>query len=376
MNEAFLRLIGPFPFNTLLKISNSDLAEIKSSALKHNLLMLVLSRLNGLKGSFAGNAAVERFLEEARGAYLSAVSVSMRQEAEEKRILDALSLADVPALVIKGNALARDIYGDPNCRPSSDSDILIRKRDAFIADRIVQSSGYAPESGLPLGYCIHRLHAAPYYKINGAVAVELHWNFTMPFFFNLTSEEIWEGVVSAGQGAYKLSPEMAVILLLIHHHSHSFRELRILVDLLWTMHRHDAIIDWKSFAARLKSIGLLKTAYITLSQLNGLWKESLNDMRSVAALSDWLAQAGFKKPVTLSRYFAPDKMTTEDIYKDRLVARFALDRLSNIVNSITRTLFPFPQAIKGLYNDERRWMLPYNYARYLSWRLKDWTGGK
>ena len=99
-------------------------------------------------------------------------------------------------------------------------------------------------------------------------------------------------------------------------------------------------------------------------------------MRSVAALSDGLAQGGFKKPVMLSRYFAPDKMTPEDIYKDRLVARFALDAWSNITGSFIRTLFPFPQAIKGLYNDERRWMLPYNYARYLSWRLKDWTGWK
>lgn len=376
MKDTFLRLISPFPFDRLPAITETDLAEIKSSALKHNLLVLVLSRINKLKGSFAGNAAVERFLEEARGAYLNAVSVSMRQEAEEKRILDALSLADLPALVIKGNALAREIYGDPNCRSSSDSDILIRKGDAFIADRIVQSLGYVPESGLPLEYCIHRLHAAPYHKKTGTGAVEMHWNFTMPFFFNLTSEEIWEGVVSSGQGAYQLSPEMTVISLLIHHHTHSFREMRILVDILWTMHKYDDVIDWRSIVIRLKSIGLLKTAYITLSQLNGLWKESVKDMLSVAMLSDGLAQAGFKKPVMLSRYFAPEKMTPEDIYKDRLVARFALDRRSNVVNSVTRTLFPVPQAIKGLYNEERRWMLPYNYARYLSWRLKDWTGGK
>jgi hypothetical protein len=62
------------------------------------------------------------------------------------------------------------------------------------------------------------------------------------------------------------------------------------------------------------------------------------------------------------------------IYKDKLIARFALDRWSTIIFSFFKTLFPFPVAIKELYRDKRNWSLPFNYVRFIKWRVKEWMG--
>ncbi|MFN3480929.1 MAG: nucleotidyltransferase family protein, partial [Thermodesulfovibrionales bacterium] len=367
----FLKLISPFQFDIRPEIINSELEEIKSSARKHNLMMLVINRLNRLRSFFGSDTPVGRFLEETRGSYMSAVALSMKQESEEQRIINALKGADVPALVIKGNAIAREIYGDPNCRFSGDSDILIMKKDAQAANRTLNALGYLPEETMPLEYCIHKLHHIKYLKKTGPGIVELHWNFAMPFLFNLRAEGIWKDVISKGQGEFSLSPEMTMISLLIHHHTHSFREMRILVDILWAMHKYDSVIDWRSFLIRLKEIGLLKTTYITMSQLKNLWKDDLEKLRSFRILSEGIK---IRKPVMLLRYFAAENMSVNESYKDRLVGRFALDKWVNITGSIVMTLFPLPDAIKGLYNDNRPLFLPYNYARYLCWRIKDWTG--
>ncbi|MFH2219766.1 MAG: hypothetical protein ABII68_08905, partial [Pseudomonadota bacterium] len=41
---------------------------------------------------------------------------------------------------------------------------------------------------------------------------------------------------------------------------------------------------------------------------------------------------------------------------------------------LTNTAFPFPQAIKALYNDNRDRTLPINYLRFIKWRLSEWRG--
>ncbi len=279
-------------------------------------------------------------------------------------------------MVIKGNQIAKEIYDDPNCRISSDIDILIRRDDAIAADSILIEAGYIGEADVPLIYCLSHIHHASYDHPGNRILIEIHWGFGVPYFFKLDSKEIWDEVIISESGDSRLSPAMLMFMLLIHHHSHSFRELKILVDIMWAMWKYEDVIDWHLFAQQIKKSGLIRTTLINLNQMRSLWEKDIDQMESVKALKQELAEAGHRVPAFLLSYFRMDigSDSTSNMYKDKLVARLALDRLSTTVLSYFRTLFPVPEAIKELYKDRRNWSLPFNYLKFIKWRVKEWMG--
>jgi hypothetical protein len=80
-------------------------------------------------------------------------------------------------------------------------------------------------------------------------------------------------------------------------------------------------------------------------------------------------------PRYLSEYFQMDLDMdyAPQLYKDKLVARFALDSFSTTSLSFFKTLFPVPGAIKELYRDSRNCALPMNYLKFIAWRVGEWT---
>jgi len=376
MKSYFLRLLQPLPLKEPFEVSRDDLSDMKAHGLRHNLFPLLYARLVKYRHFISPKELVDDILRESKGLYLKSIALSAQQEAIEKDIFSLLRNHDIPAVIMKGNEIAREIYDDPNCRSSVDIDILIRREEAVQVDSFLTGAGYAGDSKIPLIYCLSRIHHATYYQPRNHMYIEIHWNFGVPYFYELTSEEIWKEVFLTDAGERKLSSGMLLIMLLIHHHMHSFRELKILVDILWAFHKYGDKVDWQLFAQKIKKAGLSKTTLITLSQMNDLWKESVHEMEPVQALKQELENTGCRIPKFLLSYFKMDldKEYHSRIYKDKLLARFALDRWPVIILSFPRTLFPVPEAIKEVYKDKRNWTLPYNYLRFIKWRIGDWTG--
>ena len=299
----------------------------------------------------------------------------MQQEAVENELASLLRKNSIPVIVMRGNDIAKEIYNDANCRTSSDIDFLIQRKNAVKADSILSQEGYKSEIKTPFKYCLSRIHHAAYRHSQNNMVIEMHWNFGLPYFFRLTSEEIWNEVIFTDSGQPRLSSEMIVIMLLIHHHSHSFRELKILVDILWALHKYKDEIDWYTFTNKLRKVGLIKTTQITLHQIQRLWNQSPDEIPSINTLEQAILTSGHKDPKFLKAYFRMDvdRDYHTQIYKDKLVSRFALDRRVMIILSFFKTVFPVPQAIKELYGDMRNWTLPFNYLRFIRWRVKEWT---
>jgi hypothetical protein len=207
--------------------------------------------------------------------------------------------------------------------------------------------------------------------------IEIHWDFGFPYFFKLTSEQIWHEALHQGFEQVRLSPDMTLIQLLMHHYRHAFREFKILLDILWSLHRYENRINWHTFAEKLRKIGLVKTTLITLDQIQSLCKESAEKVQAVRVLDQEIQKMRYKKlPASLSRYFRMDLENRNSSHdrKDQMIARFALDRWPQILFSFYKALIPFPQAIKELYEDDRNWTLPMNYLRFMKWRIRDWAG--
>lgn len=375
MNMSLLRLIQPVPIKKPLKISRKELVEISSEAQKHGLLMLLYVQLRKYQDEFSENGNILDYLKETKPLFLKNGIQSACQEAVEKEVLGLLREKSVPATAFKGNTIAREIYQDPNCRTSVDIDFLIKKSDALRVDEIMSSAGYSSADNNPVEFWLSRLHHAVYTHPKYRDIIEMHWNFAIPYFFNLTSEEIWDDVFYSDAGEIRLSPEIVLISLFLHHWIHAFRELRNLLDIVWGLYRYEREMDLYHLSRRLRRIGLIKTTRITLNQMENLFPESSKEIKAFRILRKEL-KPGHKASQLLLSFFKIDieKNDLNRHNRDKLMIRFSLDRWPLIIFSFFKTLFPFPDAIKELYKDRRNRFLPLNYLKFLAWRMKSWIG--
>ncbi|MBN1274122.1 MAG: nucleotidyltransferase family protein [Candidatus Aminicenantes bacterium] len=94
-----------------------------------------------------------------------------------KDILEALNLAGIPALVLKGGTLCHLLYPEPGLRPMSDLDLLLPDSEIKKAHSILKNLGFSTprETGLQKKH-LHRKHVPPSSLVrNGVtVGVELH----------------------------------------------------------------------------------------------------------------------------------------------------------------------------------------------------------
>jgi hypothetical protein len=375
MNSLFLQLICPLPFTGPVKITKNDLIEIREQAMRHNLFQLIYSQLQKYQMFIFPQDLANDFLKESKGLYLKGVALSAKQEAVENEVASLLRAKGIQSLIIRGNSLAKELYNDMNCRTSTDIDILIRESDVLSADSVLKENRYDRNDRIPLTFWLHRLHHAIYHYPGTSDIIELHWNFGIPSFFKLSPEDIWDEVTINDSEQLRLKPEMLIIMLLVHHHMHSFREIKILTDIVWSLHKYKNIIDWHMFALKIRQIGLVKITGITIKQIQKVWKEADEWISSIRDLLNEMQDMGYREPKALMSLFKLDFESQYSFqnYKDKLIARFALDNMSTIIFSFLKVLLPLPQAVKDFYEDKRNWALPFNYLRFIMWRVKEWT---
>ncbi|MBN1471212.1 MAG: nucleotidyltransferase family protein [Syntrophaceae bacterium] len=369
MKSLLAEILSPFPVSHL-SISSAEFPRCLDLARLHGVEMLFYNRLKKHHGG--SNPFIDAYLKKNENAFLFSVARSMRQEVIEKDVVTALVTQRVPACIIKGNQIARTIYEDPNCRGSADIDVLIRTTDLKDADRIITAMGFTSENILPLPFCIGRLHHIAYSNIKNNILLELHWDFGYPSYFNLTPDEIWKGVIGSEAKDYSLTPETMVIMLLTHHFRHGFREIKILVDILWTLYRYDSIIHWGNFTQQLIKYGLVKTTAIILTQLDDLWHLNEGPLQSFKILREQITSLPVHPSKFLLRYFKIDIDHSSHKSTDMQVAKLALDRTSNIFYAFVKIFFPRPRDIKSFYPGSKAWMLPFNYLRFFCWRVTKW----
>jgi len=376
MTGTLLRFLMPFPMRGYVHVTRLELEDMKRRAEKQNQLLLLYTRIKRHREMIGPPADVDDFLADLSAVYYRNAVRCMRQEVVEQKTRSLLSAEGIPSVLMRGNAIARDIYCDQYCRVSSDVDILIKEEDLFRADYVLSQNGYIRDDGLPLKFWVNRIHHAVYHYPGANDFLELHWNFCIPSFFRLSSADIWADTVRVEKNSYALSPTMNVIQLLLHHYMHAFREPRILTDIIWALHKYEDSIDWKRLGEEIKRIGLLKTAMITLGQISSICGELAESEASLSLFRKTVEGLGRRTPRFLNSFFrmAPEKEHAFQDPRDKLVSRLALDGAGTICHSFLKSLLPMPEDIRQLYADRRRWMLPLNYSRFIAWRLREWKG--
>lgn len=359
-------ILSPFPAS-IITINRENIFRCAELARQHGVEMLFYSTL---KKRYAGShAPVDDYLKENENSFLRAVAISMRHEVVEKDVVHRLLSEGIPACIIKGNEIARTIYDDPNCRSSADIDVFIRTSDLIDADKILRCNGFSRQDSLPLKFYIGRSHHVSYHHTKKNCMLELHWDFGYPLYFNLSPDDIWNGVIGSDAEGYSLLPENVVLMLFTHHFRHGFREFKILVDILWSFYRYDKTINWMEFAEKLRQYGMIKTTIIILNQLNSVWNLGDDRMESFDILREALKAMPIRVPKMLLRYFQMDIEKKEENFMDMEIAKLCLDEKSRMIYSFLKVFFPRPQDIRAFYSQAGNWMLPLNYLRFFFWRL-------
>lgn len=199
-----------------------------------------------------------------------------------REVLAKFREAGIPCIVLKGIALAENVYPNIAVRGMSDVDILIRRDDLFKADEFLFSLGYVSRDSSaakaihnPLGYL-----ASLDYRKDGqerpGLNLHIHWhpvNTSVPatmFAGRVDLDRLWDRAVEtavADSPALMLCPEHLIIYLCEHalRVGHSFDRLILVCDIYFSIKTFEHRLDWDFMAEESRRLGLSRFVYFGLS---------------------------------------------------------------------------------------------------------------
>jgi hypothetical protein len=214
------------------------------------------------------------------------------------RALDQLfrSLGDngIPALLLKGPALAKDLYGDTSLRTCKDLDILIPPEHFDPADHLLQSSGFTPDDASPRIYNWKKsLHHCSYTNQATGIQVEIHWKLQPGSWPEPTFEELWsrkQDCFHQDHPVYRPGNEDLLLYLSLHGARHSWFRLRWLLDIRQLLQKE---LDWRLITRLLKQQNChiaTGQALILCNQLLGTLPDGAMQRFTASAASQSAAQ--------------------------------------------------------------------------------------
>jgi len=182
-------------------------------------------------------------------------------------VLPALSARGVRTILLKGPALARSVYPEPELRPYDDLDLLVRPCDersaagAVATLDLVESGDEPPGSRPPGTAAFHRRFEGS----GGLTLLELHTDCLQLGIEPVAEEGRWARAVPVPglPGALMLSPADSVVHLAVHAQKHGFARLVHLKDLDLTV-RGAPDLDWGRVIAAAREEGVLVPVWYAL----------------------------------------------------------------------------------------------------------------
>ena len=204
-----------------------------------------------LESEFPGRAPQElrtRFQNHARS--------NLIQTAEIVKVLDLLEQSEIPAIPLKGPALAAWAYGNLTYRAFTDLDLLIHRDDVPLAKEALVRAGFRLESDVhwpcASAYVRSKERELSFVRPANRVRVDLHWSLSPDYFAGaLDGDQIWENLATvplAGRQVPALSPEILLMFLCAHGSKHRWECLGWICDVALVLRRSE--IDWSRLLSR------------------------------------------------------------------------------------------------------------------------------
>jgi len=185
------------------------------------------------------------------------------------RALEALALAGIEVVALKGPVLAERLFGDPTVRPSTDIDLLVAPHDLARALEVLSRAGLEQEPGAGEKYFREHHHHLHLHSPDRLV-VELHFQLSSNFGAVMPAEEYLARAVEyrtrCGSLCRVLALEDEVLYLAQHAAGHGFTRLAWLYDLKMLL-RQNPGLDWSCVRRRAAAAGVLVPLSFTLDVL-------------------------------------------------------------------------------------------------------------
>lgn len=193
-------------------------------------------------------------------AFLSEVGSGIRRNAFQLGTLSALAKKGIRVCLIKGLAAAA-AYPHPEYRISSDTDVLIDKKDEAAVLGFLAENGYRIEPR----HSKNDHHAKAYHPIGGLLEIHVRLYSIRTEKIILNGMQLYSGdyIKESFDGCevYTLSVNDSLIYLTAHYIKHLVGEgggIRQMLDLLMYMRKHDGEIDYNRYGSVLSSLGYEK----------------------------------------------------------------------------------------------------------------------
>lgn len=286
--------------------------------------------------------------------YTNAVR-NLRLAEELARLLRAFDGTGIPALPLKGVALAESLYGDPALRVCGDLDILVPRRSVPRAMGVILAQGYEPAERHAVGSRdVDLLLRSNIEQVFGrrhegrTCLVELHWDIAWRWQGDGGAiEDLWaEASPTAFGGAptYALSREWELLYLAVHAARHRWRGLKWLLDI----HRECArgSIDWEKVGEKAARFGWREIMRLTLSACHTLLETPIPPQFSSRRLPAWLRlfPADPSPPDPLADALFASRLLRSPAEKLRYLLRVLL-----VPALAERRLFRLPPSLDVLY---------------------------
>ena len=253
-----------------------DVLYLESLAKREGVAALVGARLQSAAASRdAWVTAVPFVVRQAfQDAAREVALISMLQEDLANRLLFLMAQAELPGLLLKGQALGQWAFAAPHLRESIDIDVLLasRKDAELLADRL-QEVGYGLSHLKPAELVGYELTCVS--KVSDAVNIEidLHWRLSnSPLFgYRFTFDELMEESIALprlGSNARGLGPVHALIHACMHRAFNLsepgyFDSLKWLFDIPMITRGFGAT-DWNHFPTLCRERGLAGVCLVSL----------------------------------------------------------------------------------------------------------------
>lgn len=234
-----------------LEISKRELnwTYILRNAQQNGLAPLLYHNLE--TGGGAGMVPVQVWRELMRTYHCSGFQNACIYE-ELKNVLQFFKNTGIKVIVLKGAALAEEVWKNVALRQMADIDLLMREENLDKAGRILSELGYVPFEGFrPKEWYVKNLHhLAPYDSPAKGVRIEIHHNIVPPnHLFSIDIHQMWERAQTiriGGVDTQTLSPEDLIVHLCLHiSYSHSFvGKIRALTDIPQVVRHYGERINW------------------------------------------------------------------------------------------------------------------------------------
>ena len=240
----------------------ADPERLADEALRQSLLPLVAMRLDEV----APELLLDSLRPKAAAITRETRHLCVAVEVVTERLTSALEQSGVPAVVLKGPNMARELYGDLGLRVTTDIDLLVRPSAFSTALEVLTANGYEAEpiddwgDGLPLFEVT--LRAATEWS----PVVDLHWQLRWDD-DGLSPAVLARSLPPDGQRPRRLAPLDLLTTLYLIYARDGFWGLRTAADLAAWWDRYAAILPGDVLSSVLRAHPSLEESLVAAARV-------------------------------------------------------------------------------------------------------------